>query len=69
MQDDLTKFSIGVALKDQESQTIAEAFVLKFICLYGLPQIVVTDQGSNFMSMIFRNVCKLLKIEKINSTA
>ena len=30
---------------------------------------VLTDQGSNFLSEIFTNVCKLLKIRKIKCTA
>ena len=30
---------------------------------------VLTDQGSNFLSEIFTNVCKLLKIKKIKCTA
>ena len=39
--------------------------VLKF----GISQTVLTDQGSNFMSEVFVNVCKLLKIKKIKRTA
>jgi transposase InsO family protein len=29
---------------------------------------VLTDQGTNFLSDVFRNTCKLLKIKKIQST-
>lgn len=30
---------------------------------------ILTDQGSNFLSEVFTNVCKLLKIKKIKCTA
>ena len=35
---------------------------------YGTPSIVQTDQGANFVSEVFKNTCKLLKIKKIQST-
>jgi len=49
--------------------TIARAFVEEIILKFGIPQTILTDQGSNFMSEVFRNVCKLLKIKKIKCTA
>jgi transposase InsO family protein len=39
--------------------------VLKF----GAPAQILTDQGSNFLSDLFKNTCKLLKLEKIQTTA
>ena len=49
--------------------TIAKAFVEEVILKFGIPQIILTDQSSNFMSEVFTNVCKLLKIKKIKCTA
>jgi len=69
MQDDLTKYSLAIPLKDQESQTIAKAFTEHFFCSFGTPESIVTDQGSNFMSELFTNICKLLKIKKLRTTA
>jgi hypothetical protein len=34
-----------------------------------MPQTILTDQGSNFMSEVFINDCKLLKIKKVKCTA
>lgn len=36
---------------------------------HGIPEKVLTDQGTNFTSELFKNTCKLLKIEKIQTTA
>lgn len=69
IQDDLTKFIIACPLLNQEAETVAQMFVEHFICKYGTPKSIQTDQGSNFMSNLFKNVCTLLKINKINSTA
>lgn len=63
-QDDLTKFNINIPMKNQEATTVASHFVSNIICSYGVPEILVTDQGSNFLSEIFKNTWKLLKIKK-----
>jgi hypothetical protein len=44
-------------------------FVTHFVMKYGTPHTVLTDQGTNFLSDMFRSTCKLLKIKKIQSTA
>ncbi|HBK83636.1 MAG TPA: hypothetical protein DDZ41_08575, partial [Flavobacterium sp.] len=68
-QDDLSKFSIAIPLENQEVETIARAFVKYFICCYGTPDIILTDQGSNFKSDLLKRICKLLRIEKIQTSA
>lgn len=68
IQDDLSKYSAAVPLPNHTANTIARAFVEHFVCLHGIPDSIVTDQGREFMSKIF-TTCKLLKIDKINTTA
>lgn len=48
---------------------MARAFVEHFICRFGAPAEVVTDQGANFMSNLLKHTCKILKIKKINTSA
>lgn len=69
IQDDLSKYSIAIALHNQEVLTIAKAFVEHFICKFGAPNIILSDQGANFMSNFMKELCKLLKIEKISTSA
>jgi hypothetical protein len=59
--DDLTKFFIAIPIPNQEANTIAKNFTTEIICKFGMPQTVLTDQGTNFESAIFRETCKLLK--------
>ena len=68
MEDDLTRYTLGVPIPDQKANTVAEAFVTHFVCVHGIPGTILTDQGTNFLSKTFAEVCKLLKIEKVNTS-
>jgi hypothetical protein len=68
-QDDLTKYIINIPMRNQEAVTVAHHFVTNIICIYGIPDMLVTDQGSNFLSDIFKSTCKFLKIKKIQTTS
>lgn len=68
-QDDLSKYVIAVPISHQDAETVAKGFVTHVVLKYGTPHTVLTDQGTNFLSDVFKNTCKLLKIKKIQSTA
>ena len=68
-EDDLTKFMECVPLQNMEATTVAKAFVERIICRLSIPEKLITDQGTNFQSQLFRECCKLLKIKKIATTA
>jgi len=44
LQDQLTKFCMGIALPDQTSETIVEAFVDRFICVLGAPKAILKEE-------------------------
>ncbi len=48
---------------------IAKVFVENWILHCGVPLELHTDQGRNFKSNLFAEMCKLLKINKIRTTA
>ncbi|XP_050066035.1 uncharacterized protein LOC126555115 [Aphis gossypii] len=68
MQDDLSKYTLGVPIPNHQANTVAEAFVLHFVCVHGIPGTILTDQGTDFLSKTFTEVCKLLKINKVNTS-
>ena len=68
-QDNLTKFGKAIPISNQEASTVAKEFTTKIILEYGIPDKVLTDQGTNFVSEMFKDVCKLLRIQKIQTTA
>lgn len=69
VQDDLTRFLTIIPIHNQEASTVARALVEGVICKFGTPCEIVTDQGTNFMSKMLKEVCKLLHIKKINTSA
>lgn len=68
-QDDLTKFVVAEPIPMQDAETAARAFVRNIVLKFGIPEVVLTDQGSNFLSQLFQNTCKLLRIKRIHTTA
>jgi transposase InsO family protein len=68
-QDDLTKFVIAEPIPTQDAETVAREFVRNIVLKFGTPEVILTDQGSNFLSELFQNACKLLRIKKIHTTA
>ena len=64
-----SKYSDAYPLQNTDSVTIARVLAEQFIARYGCPQVIHTDQGSNFISQVFKTFCRIFKIKKIQSTA
>lgn len=54
-------------MTNHEANTVAFHFFTQFVCLHGLPQNLVTDCGTEFLSRVFNEVCKLLKIKQTST--
>jgi hypothetical protein len=67
-QDELSKYLIAIPIARQDSETVAKEFVKNIVLRVGTPDKILTDQGSNFLSDVFRNTCKMLKIKKLQTT-
>lgn len=50
------------------AQIVADKLVTEFICRYGTPLRIHTDQGREFESKLFTHLCRLLEIEKSRTT-
>ena len=48
IQDKFTKYSLAIPLPNHQAGTIADAFVKKFICIFGSPKGILTDQSRDF---------------------
>ena len=60
----LTKWTEAIAIHDQEAYTIIAAFVNGIVCRFGTPLQIHSDQGRNFESKAFREMCEILHIDK-----
>ena len=69
IQDHLTKFSLAIPLKSITTISIADALLKYFICIFGAPKIILTDQGSNFTSNLMKRFAKQFRIKQYRTTA
>jgi hypothetical protein len=68
-QDNLSKYLLAEPLINHTAEEISESIMHRIFFICGIPSIIVTDQGRNFMSEIFKGICKLFRIEKLNTVA
>ena len=64
-----TKWTESYPLKNITAKTVASTFVKEFICRYSLVREIHSDQGRQFESDLFKEMCSLLGIEKTRTTA
>jgi hypothetical protein len=68
-QDNISKYLIASPMLTQTAEEVTLTFFRHVVLIYGVPQYIVTDQGSQFMGDIFKRLCKLLKLNRRNTTA
>jgi transposase InsO family protein len=62
--DYFTRWTEAFPLPNQEAATVAQVFVNEYVCRYGVPEQLHTDQGRNFESKLIQEICELLQIHK-----
>jgi len=67
MVDYATRYPEATALKSIEAETVAEALVTMFTRV-GVPGEVLSDQGSQFMSGVMKEVSRLLSMSQLVTT-
>ena len=65
-QDDFSKFMTCAAIPDAEASTVAKVFFNDIITRFNIPKVLITDNGTNFTSKLFSEVCKMLGVKKVH---
>jgi hypothetical protein len=65
INDYYTKRTECFAMPNMEAKTVAKPFVEEVIVRFGTPYVIHTDQGVQFESNLFQEMCRLLQIQKI----
>lgn len=68
-QDFLTKWPFVFPMLDQKTPRIMKLLVEEIIPVCGVPEALLSDRGTNVLSHLMKDVCNLLGIEKLNTTA
>jgi len=63
-----TKWMETYPIPDQQAETVAAKLVEEFVCRFGVPEELHSDQGRNFESAVFQEMCRLLGIRKTRTT-
>jgi transposase InsO family protein len=66
--DHFTRFCDAIHTARQDTETIARQFVLRIITQFGVPKKLLTDRGANFTSALIQETCKLMKIQKLQTS-
>ena len=68
-QDFLTKWPLVFPVSDQKATTLAKLLVEEVIPVFGVPEALLSDGGANLLSHLMLDLCQLLGIHKLNTTA
>ena len=69
MVDQFTKWVECIPLPSQTAEITAHAAVNEFFTRFGCPFELFSDQGRNFESELFSQICKILNIHKTRTTS
>ena len=68
VNDYFSKWPEAFAIPSQDAKTVAAQLVENVVCRFGVPQELHSDQGSNFESEVFQEICQIMRIVKTRST-
>ena len=66
--DHFTKWMEAYPIPNMEATTVAQKFVYEFVSRFGVPLQIHTDQGTQFQSQLFEQICNLMGIHKTRTT-
>lgn len=66
--DYATRFPDAFPMKNQDAESVANALIEMFSRV-GFPKEILSDQGTNFMSSLISELCKMLKVRKMSTTS
>jgi transposase InsO family protein len=66
--DYFTRWVNAIALPDCSAQTTAQAIFNEYICRYGVPLSILSDQGTHFRNQLMDSMAKLIGYNHIFST-
>ena len=63
-----TRYAQAFPTKTQTAQATAKVLWDNYICHYGFPEKIISDQGRNFESDLIKEFCNLAKVKKLRTT-
>jgi hypothetical protein len=63
MVDLYTRGGRAAAMRQQKTKNIAEAFLIHWVCIYGFPQTIVSDNGPGFASQVMKAAMRMCGVK------
>ena len=67
-QDMFTKWPMVFAVPDQRAELITRLLCEEIVPMFGIPEALLSGRGTNLLSHLMLDFCRLLGIEKLNTT-
>lgn len=68
-QDNFSKYIWAVPLRSKSAEEVAKALAEEIILKFGIPEVILSDQGTLFDSKLFKALCKFFQIKKIRTSS
>ena len=59
----------SIAVPDTTAPTIARLFVENIVCRHGAPRVLLSDQGTNFLSKLVSEICQIVGTKQIKTSS
>lgn len=67
--DYLTRWPEAFPIPNMDAGTVARILVDEIISRHGSPRTLLSDRGTNFLSSLIQEVCKIFRIQKLTSSS
>ena len=67
--DHCTRWPILAPLPEISAATVARVFFEQVVCVHGCPVVLLSDRGSNFLSKLVLEVCRIMQTNKVNTSS
>ena len=69
IQDHFTKWVAAEAIPNKHAKTVADVLYRQWITKYGCPKQLHSDQGGEFTSKLFQEMCSKLRMDQTRTAA
>ena len=67
--DHFTRYAQCYVTSNQTATTVADKVVNEYFTNYGWPDKILTDRGTSFENILFKEICDLVKVKKLRTSS
>ena len=66
--DHFSRYPLAIPIPDRSMPTVVRALFSNFVCIFGMPKVLLSDMEKSFVSGVTRGLLEKLGIRKVNTT-